>query len=483
MSELDQRGAVHGVLWTALQAFGVRLFSFAIFVVLARLLTPSDFGLLAMAAVFVTFGDALVAQGLGTAITQREELEPGHEYTAFWTNLGIGLVLGGALFLGAPLIATMFRADALTGVIQWLSPVLLLRGAVAVPIGLLQRRFAFRALAIRSLFAALVGGIAGVVSALGGLGVYALVVQQLVGAAVDIIVVWGAARWWPRFVFSFARLRELIVFGSYLLGSGLLGIVSRRADDFLIGLLLGDFALGIYAVAYRGLQVLEQVLAKTGSVVALPAFSRLQDQPDRLREAFYDSTRVASVLGMPVFVGVSLLAPIGVPLVFGDQYQQSGQVLAVLALIGVVHSVSYLDYAVYVGVGRPDIVLKLLVLRTVANVVLFLVVARYGIVAVATAYVARAYVLWPVNLFALRIAAGVSPRRYASNLLPALAACAAMGIAVWATFQLPIGDIGLLLTCVLVGATVYGVALHWLAPGLVRDLRSKLGLALRRQSS
>ena len=156
---------------------------------------------------------------------------------------------------------------------------------------------------------------------------------------------------------------------------------------------------------------------------------------------------------------------------------------AVLALIGVVHSVSYLDYAVYVGVGRPDIVLKLLVLRTVANVVLFLLVARYGIVAVATAYVGRAYVLWPVNLVALRIAAGVSPRRYMTNLLPALSACVAMGVAVSLTLRLPLGDVGLLLTCVLVGASVYAVALHRLAPGLVRDLRSKLGLALRRQSS
>jgi PST family polysaccharide transporter len=256
-------------------------------------------------------------------------------------------------------------------------------------------------------------------------------------------------------------------------------LVSRRADDFLIGLLLGDFALGIYAVAYRGLQILEQVLAKTGSVVALPAFSRLQGQPERLRVAFYQSIRVAGAIAMPVFVGVAIVAPLAVPIIFGEQYEQSGDVLAVLALVGVVHSVSYLDYAVYVGVGRPDIVLKLLAVRTLANVILFVLVARWGIVAVATAYVGRAYVLWPLNLWALRLAAGVSPRSYVANLMPAMLSCVVMAAAIWAVSQLPLGDVGLLLTCVLVGAIVYVVAMYRVAPRLMKDLRSKLGLFFR----
>lgn len=286
MTELDQRGAVHGVLWTALQSIGVRLFSLLVFIVLARLLSPSDFGLLAMAGVFVALGDALVAQGFGTAITQREELEPEHESTAFWTNMLAGIGLGGLLYAAALSLARLYGQQELTPVIRWLSLALPLRGAVAVPVGLLQRRFEFRALAIRAVSAALAGGVAGVLAAVAGWGVYALVVQQLVGASLDVIVVWSAAAWWPRLAFSMRHLKDLIGFSAYLLASGLLGLLSRRADDFLIGLVLGDVALGIYAVAYRGLQILEQVLAKTGTVVAFSAFSRLQGQPERMREAF-----------------------------------------------------------------------------------------------------------------------------------------------------------------------------------------------------
>jgi O-antigen/teichoic acid export membrane protein len=483
MSELDQRGAVHGVFWTAIQSVGVRLFSLVVFVVLARLLTPSDFGLLAMAGVFVALGDVLVGQGFGTAITQRAEIEPAHESTAFWTNMALALALSGLLWVAAPSVAALYGQTELTSVIRWLSPVLLLRGAVGVPVGLLQRRFQFRALALRSVAAALVGGIAGMFAALEGWGVYALVVQQLVGAALDVVVVWSAAAWWPRFAFSLRHLKDLIGFSSYLLGSGLLGLLSRRGDDFLIGVVLGDVALGIYAVAYRGLQILEQVLAKTGAVVAFSAFSRLQDQPERMREAFYQSTRAASVVAMPVFVGVAMVAPFAVPLVFGEQYAQSGTVLQVLALIGVIHSVSYFNYAVYTGVGRPDLVLKLLAVSTVANVILFVIVARWGIVAVAAAYVARAYALLPLDLLALRATIGVSPRRYFANLVPALLACLVMAFAVWAVSRLPLGDASLLVASVSVGAAVYLLILRWVAPALVKDLLSKLSLLFGRERS
>ena len=482
MTELDQRGAVQGVFWTAVQSLGVRLFSLAVFIVLARLLTPSDFGLVAMAGVFVALGETLVAQGFGTAITQREDLEPEHESTAFWTNMLLGLGFSGLLWIGAPFVAALYRQDALTPVLRWLSPVLALRGAVAVPVGLLQRRFMFRVLAIRSIFAALVGGVAGIVAAFSGWGVYALVVQQLVGAALDVIVVWSAASWWPRLMFSVRHLKDLLAFSSYLLGSGLLGLVSRRADDFLIGMVLGDVALGIYAVAYRGLQILQQILAKTGTVVAFTAFARLQGQPDRMREAFYQSTRAASVIAMPVFVGVAVLAPFAVPLVFGAQYTQSGDVLQVLALVGVLHGVSYFDYAVYTGVGRPDLILKLLAINTIANVILFFIAAPFGIVAVAAAFVSRAYILLPLNLIALRSAIGISTRRYFENFVPSLLGCLAMVLAIWALAQLGLGEVSRLVASIGVGGLVYLATLQRVAPALVKDLLSKVSLLLGRST-
>lgn len=480
MSELEGR-ALRGVFWTVIQALAGRALSLVVFVILARLLTPADFGLVAMAGVFIALLEVLVQQGFSAAITQRDILEPEHESTAFWSNVLLSALMGAVLWSSSGWIARLYGAPDLAPVVRWLSAVLPLRALVAVPVGLLQRRLEFRVLAVRSILGAFVGGIAGVAAAFAGWGVYALVAQQLLGGLAEVLAVWGAAAWWPRFAFSMRHLRELLGFGLHLVGANLLDFLNRRSDDFLIGVFLGPVALGYYAVAYRALKVMTQVMAKTGTVVAFSAFSRLQEQPHRMREAFYRSTQAAGVVAIPAFVGLSVVAPKAVPLIFGEQFAESGMVLRVLALIGVVHAVSYYNFAVYVGIGRPDIRLKLLAVHTTVNVLAFFLVVRWGIVAVAAAYVIRAYVLVPLDLFALRRLIGVDPRRYFGNLAAPALACAAMVAAIVAIQQLHLGAAQELVLSIAVGAVVYATALYLLAPALVRELRSKVGLMLSRQ--
>jgi len=482
VSDLEHR-AVKGVLWTFVQSVGGRALSLAVFIILARLLTPADFGLVAMAGVFIALLEVLVRQGLTAAITQREILDPEHESTAFWTNIVLSAFMGAALWASAGWVAELYRAPDLAPVVRWLSAVLPLRALVAVPVGLLQRRLEFRVLAVRSVFGAFVGGVAGVVAAFAGWGVYALVVQQLLGGLAEVLAVWGALTWRPRFVFSMRHLRELLGFSLHLVGASLLDFLNRRSDDFLIGLFLGEVVLGYYAVAYRILRVMTQVLATTGTVVAFSAFSRLQGEPDRMRQAFYKSTQAASVVATPVFIGLSVVAPTAVPAIFGDRFAESGVVLQVLALIGVVHAVSYYNFAVYVGIGRPDIRLKLLVVHTTVNVLAFFIVVRWGIVAVAAAYVIRAYVLIPLDLFALRRLIGVSPRRYFGNLTPAAMSSAVMAFVIVLIQQLPFGPIPELVLSIAAGAAVYLVCLYLMAPLLVRELWSKVTLMLSRQAA
>lgn len=480
MSELE-RHAVKGVLWTVVQAIGGRALSFLVFVVLARLLSPADFGLIAMAGVFIALLEVFVQQGFSLVIMQRENLEPEHEWTAFWTNLALSAVLGGALWAGAGWVANLYDAPELAPVVRWLAGILPLRAMSTVPAGLLQRRFQFKALAVRSIFGALAGGIAGVAAALAGWGVYALVAQQLVGSLADVVLLWAATRWWPRLVFSIRHLRDLFGFGMHLVGASLLGFLNRRSDDFIIAMVLGEIALGYYAVAYRVLQVLTQVLAKPGTMVATAAFSRLQRDPDRMCEAFYRSTQAASVISLPIFIGVSVLAPQALVLIFGEKFAQSGDVLRVLSLVGVVHSVSYYNFAVYIGIGRPDLRLKLLVLRTIPTILAFIVVVRWGILAVAAAYVVGAYLLMSLDLIALRGLIGLSWRRYFANFAPATLASIVMVLAIVGIMQLPMPDVAMLIVSVAAGAVVYLVSLYLVAPSLARELWSKLMLIFDRR--
>jgi PST family polysaccharide transporter len=470
---------MRGLFWTVLQAVAGRSLSFLVFIVLARLLVPADFGLLAMAGVFIALLELLVQQGFSVAITQREDLEPEHESTAFWTNIALSALLAAAFWICAEPVAKLYETPALAPVVRWLSAVLPLRALATVPVGLLQRHFRFRVLAIRSILGALAGGVAGVVAAFAGWGVYALVVQQLVAGLVDVLTVWSAAAWWPRFAYSFRHLRELVGFSAHIVGAGFLDVLNRRSDDFLVGFLLGDVALGLYTVAYRVLLVLTQVLAKPGTLVAFTAFSRLQDDRNRIRSAFYQSTQAASVISMPIFIGIALLAPLAVPLVFGEKYAQSGLVLQLLALVGVVHAISHYNSSVYLGVGRPDVRLKLLVINTVVHVVALLLVVRWGIEAVAAAVVARVYLLVPLDLVALRGLIGISAKRYFANFIPAAAACAFMAVAVLGVLALPLGALARLVLAAVGGGFVYCISLFAIAPELVRGIWSRVKLSVQ----
>jgi PST family polysaccharide transporter len=474
-----ERRAMKGVFWTVLQAVAGRALSFLVFIVLARLLVPADFGLVAMAGAFIAFLDLLVQQGFSVAITQRENLEPEHESTAFWTNIVFSALLAAAFWISAEPVARLYQTPALAPVVRWLSAVLPLRALATVPVGLLQRHFRFRVLAIRSILGAVAGGVAGVVAAFAGWGVYALVVQQLVAGLVDVLTVWSAANWWPRFAYSFRHLRELLGFSGHILGAGLLDVLNRRSDDFLIGFFLGDVALGLYAVAYRVLLVLIQVLAKPGSLVAFTSFSRFQGDRDRIRSAFYQSTRAASVISIPIFIGIALLAPLAVPLVFGDKYEQSGLVLQLLALAGVPHSISHYSSSVYAGVGRPDVRLKLLAINSAVHVVALLLVVRWGIEAVAAVVVAQAYLFVPLDLGALRRLISVSPKRYFASFMPATAACAFMAAAVLGALALPVSALAKLVLAVVGGGVVYCVGLFAIAPDLVRGLWSRVKFAVQ----
>jgi len=478
VSEL-QRRALKGVFWTVLQAVASRLLSFLVFIVLARLLVPADFGLVAMAGVFIAMLELLVQQGFSVAITQREDLEPEHSNTAFWTNMLFSAVIAGALWLCAEPIARMYDAPALAPVVRWLSAVLPLRALATVPVGLLQRRFLFRVLAIRSIVGAIAGGIAGVGAALAGWGVYALVAQQLVAGVVDVLTVWSAAAWRPTLSYSFRHLRDLVGFSAHIVGAGFLDVLGRRSDDLIIGLFLGDVALGLYAVAYRVLQVLTQVVAKPGTLVAFTAFSRLQDDHDRIRLGFYESTRIASVVSTPIFVGLALVAPLAVVSVFGDQYAGSGEVLRILALVGVAYGVGHYNASVYLAIGRPDVRLKILMVNVIVHVVAVLLAVQWGIVAVAAAVAVRVYLLMPLDLIALRRLIGLSPKRYFANFIPAISACCVMSLAVFGTLALPMASIPALTLAIVVGVVAYGVSLNMIAPELVRGITSKVKLALQ----
>ncbi|MEH1965699.1 lipopolysaccharide biosynthesis protein [Nostoc sp.] len=479
--------AVKSVFWTAIESWGRQAISLVVFFILARLLSPETFGLIALAYIFIEFVQIFVDQGFSVAIIQRQEIDAEHLDTAFWTTLGISVLLTVLSIAGAGLAADLFKQPQLIPIIQCLSISFALSGLSSVQQAILERRFAFKSLAIRSLLAVSVGGIVGVVMAFLHFGVWSLVGQQISSSLVQVLVLWRVSDWRPGFKFSAIHAKELFTFGINISAFNIINFFNRRADDLLIGYFLGLVALGYYSVAYKLLQVMMQVLIATTTKVALPIFSRLQGEPERLLNAFYSATQFTSLLVFPVFLCVPVLATEFIKVFFGEQWVQSIPVLQILSLIGPIHLIFFYNNSVILALGKPSWRLWIQVINTVTNVVGFALVVKWGIVAVASAYVVRGYVLLPISLLAINKIIKINLTNYLRLYIVPLVASVAMVATILATKYF-LGTFleawMLLATSLLFGISIYIFILSVISPKLFRkvlDLAESLNIKIKKK--
>ncbi|WP_026733922.1 MOP flippase family protein [Fischerella sp. PCC 9605] len=471
-SNLKQK-AVKGVIWSAIESWGRQVVSFGVFFVLARLLGPETFGLVALASIFLAFVQIFLDQGLSTAIVQRKEIEPEHLDTAFWTNLGIGILLTILSIACAGFVSNLFREPQVTPIIQWLSLNFAIGSLNNVQQAILKRQMAFKPLAIRSLVAVIIGGAVGVVMAFLGYGVWSLVGQQLSNAIAQVITLWKVSDWRPGLRFSPKHFKELFSFGINIVGISLLNFVTRRSDDFLIGYFLGSVALGYYSVAYRLLLITTQLLTSVISNVSLPTFAKLQQEPERLRNALYKAIQITSLIAFPGFIGMTALSPELVPVIFGEKWLPSIPVMQILNLTGILYAYFYFNGSLIMALGKPSWKLGLDFVQATGNFIAFAITVRWGIVAVAAAYVIRCYLTAPLTVWVVWKLSRINIMTYLSQGVAPLTGSVIMLVAIFSTkhFLSPIlNSLGILAVSILLGITAYVVTIFLIAPKLFRQV-------------
>lgn len=421
-----RKKAAKGILWSVIQKWGREGLSFITFTILARLLAPDAFGLVTLAYVYIEFVEIFMDVGFSAAIVQRTDLEREHLNTAFWINVLFGVVIAASTVAAAGYIATLFSEPRLAPVLKWLSIDFILTSLSNTQMAILQRDLAFKSLAARSMTARIVGGIAGVSLALTGFGVWSLVGQKLVAGAAGVIVLWRASDWQPGLKVSKEHYKELLNFGVSVAGNNILKNLTRHSDDFLIGYYLGPTLLGYYTIGYRLLLIVIRLVTGIINAVAFPTFSRLQQTPKKLLKGFYKVTQYTSLLAFPVFMGLAILAPELVPALFGSQWMPSVPVMQVLALIGILQSVTAFNGSVLRASGKPSWEFGIMSLTAVCSVIGFLLSVHWGIVAVATSYVIVGYLLAPVSYLAIRKLFPIDIKNYLGQFVVPLSASLVM---------------------------------------------------------
>lgn len=436
---------------------------------LARILTPADFGLVALALVFIGFLETLSDLGMTQAliiVDEDEVLEKAE--TAFTVSVLVGAAL--AIIVGAlgPVAASFFHQPALIAIMPVLGFNLFLQALGTTHYALAQKWLDFRLRTSAELADVVLRGGAGITLALLGAGAWSLVIGYLVGTMTLNIVLWIRVRWRPRLRLKREHLRQLLTFGGALTGVLIIGAVLGSADDLIVGRVLGTTALGLYTLAYRLPDLLIINLSAVAGKVLFPAMATLKRPA--LPEAFLTSLRYGLMIGLPLAVGLAVLAEPVTLALFGDKWRAAAPAMQVMALWTLMWPINIMIGTAYKSLGRADILLKIAIPQALALVPAVLIFVHDGIVAVAAcqAGVTIAFTLLAAGI-ATRIL-DVTVRDMLVACRPAILASAGLGAALFVVHRLIEQPWPALVTGIVVGAAVY-IALLWL---VARDTLERL---------
>jgi PST family polysaccharide transporter len=389
------------------------------------------------------------------------------------------LLMIGSIFT-ASFISSFFGEPQLAPIVRCLSLNFLFTALQSIQVAILNRKLAFKKLAIRSLVSTLISGLLGVVLAWQGFGVWSLVIQQISNYSINVLILWKVSNWYPSFRFSSRHFCDLFSFSVNVLGFNILRFFNQRSDDFLIGYFLGTVALGYYTVAYRLLRVMVDILVNTTAKVAIPTFSRIQKDRGRMLNGFYRVTQLTSFVAFPTFIGVGILASELVKELFGENWLPSVPVMQVLVLVGIIQSISNFNGIVMLAMGKPHWKLAINCLNVILNVIGFMLVVNLGIVAVALAFFVTNLLVTPISLWLIYKLIDLNIKIYCFQYFPCLFSSLAMAFSIIAIKSLlpkSLDDILVLIVCTSIGVLVYLLMILVTAPNFSKQLIKLLKIA------
>ena len=414
--------------WKAASQILRQLTRLAVIVVLARELTPTEYGLAGMVLVFSTLVLVFADLALGAALVQRDKLTEQDRSSVFWASTGAGLLFTVLAYAGAGLVAGFFDAPDVKPLLQAFSLTFILTSLGTIQFALLTRELAFRQLELRAMAASMIGAVTGITLALNGAGAWAIIGQQLAIAGVSTTLLWITCPWRPSFMFSWDRLRALGGFGLRVFGTRIVFYLERNVDTVLVARFLGPASTGLYTLSYNVMLVpLEQIGGPMAEVL-FPAFSKMQDDFARLRAAWLRAVRVLAAIVAPAMALLIALAPDIIPVVFGEKWKSAVPIVQLLAFVGLQQSLMRFNSSVLQAVGRADFLLRYALISATVCITGFAVGLHWGVTGVAAGYTITATLVAPVYLVFTTRAIDMRVREFVATVAGILGAAVIVAV-------------------------------------------------------
>lgn len=464
MKESLKSSAVNGAIWTGIEKFSRHAVQFVIGIILARLLSPNDFGVIGMLAIFIAIAQTFTDSGLSSALIQKKDRTEVDCSTMFFFSIGVGVLFYLLLYATAPLIADFYNMSILTDVTRVVALSIILSGLTAVQNARLTIELRFRTLSLIAIISMVVTGATGLILAYSGWGVWALVFQALAGQVVTSICTWYCSRWLPKLEFSMDSFKQLWGFGSKLLVSGLINTIYDNFYTLVIGKKFTSAEVGFYNRGNHFALLPTKTVQDMAIKVNFPILAKMQDDDERLLGAYKKLLTVPLYILYPVLVCMAVTAEPLVIVLIGEKWLPCVPIMQVLCIGYMFSPLTHINLNLLYVKGRTDLVLKLeFIKKPIAFLILFASIP-FGIIVMVIGKAIYEFIAFSFNCYYTGKILNYGEWKQLKLLLPTFINCAVMAAVIYLSmlpFTLPIVKL-----CV--GVSV-GFISYWLFSIVTKD--------------
>lgn len=481
MSENLKVKTQKGLVWSFIERFATQGVQFLFGIILARLLSPEDYGTIAMPLVFLAIAQCIIDSGFSTALIRKPDLTEDDLSTAFYFNIGVGAVCYLLLFFSSPLIAEFYNTPILADLLKVTALATLFNPLCAVQQAILTRKIDFKTQAVVSLSGALVSGFAGLTMAYNGFGVWSLVCQQVGGYAIRTILLWVLGRWTPKRRWSWKSFHYLWGFGSKMLGSGLLDTIYTNIYPIVIGKFFSANDLGNYTRAQQFATLPSSNVTGVLQRVTFPVLSKIQNEDERLARNYRKILKLSAFLIFPMMLMLSAIADPLVRVILTDKWKGCIILLQIVCFSMMWYPIHAINLNLLTVKGRSDLFFRLEIFKKVCGVCVMCVTIPHGIIWMVSGGIVSSMIALVINTYYTGKLINVGYLRQMGDLLPIFGISFFMWLVIhvflWLTsniyIQLPLG--------IFAGLLVYIVCARVLLKSEWEDAMSMLPARYKRK--
>lgn len=454
MENLKEETA-RGVVWSGVDKIANGGILFLANIILARLLTPKDFGLLAIIAIFVQISQTFIDSGFSNALIQKKDRSQADYSTVFLFNLAISIGFYVILFFCSPLIAHFFEDEKLTSLTRVVGLNLVIGALVSVHKTRLTVQLRFKIQAVISLIASVTSAIIAITLAYKGFGVWSLVLLSLINIVSQAVLIYVFIKWKPSLLFSKRSFHQLFAYSSKLLGASLIHLLYRNIYPIVIGKKFAPVELGYFNRADTFAQYPSSTIGNVISRVAFPIFSRIQDDDTRLRNAYSQYIIYSSLLIFPIMVGMIVLAEPITLLVLKEKWLPMVPLLQILCMDWMSDHLCTINLNVLYVKGRSDLAFKLEVIKKTTAIIIFFISIYWGIIGVCWGRVVYGCFAVYLNSFYTKRLIGISLWQQLKDIVIPMLQAITMGVTMYIYSKIEMPLFTMVLTAIIIGFLVY----------------------------